>query len=36
MLCKELKMEALAQAIAERERELILREERIDEKLQAL
>jgi|LauGreDrversion4_2_1035121.scaffolds.fasta_scaffold106785_2 hypothetical protein len=33
LLRKELKLEAIAKTIAERDRELIIREERIDEKL---
>ena len=36
LLRKELKLEAVAKTIAEREHEIIVREERIDEKLQML
>jgi hypothetical protein len=36
LLRKELKLEAVAKTIAEREHEIIMREERIDDKLQSL
>jgi hypothetical protein len=36
LLRKELKLEAVAKTIAEREHEIIMREERIDDKLQTL